>query len=398
MGKSKLAVLAAMASSLCLAVAGCSSSDSAAGSSSGTTTVSIGVGVPLTDGAVAMGQGIVRGVNLAVAEANKSSELTDLGLKIAVVEGDDKGDPTTGGNVATQFASNPNLIGVVGHLNSGVARVAVKTYNQANLVEVSPANTAADLTQMGMSNFFRVCATDPVQGPAGAAYAVSTIGAKTAFVLDDSTTYGEGLANAWVVGFQEKGGSLVGREKTTDKDTNFTALAAAIKNSGADMVYYGGMYNSGALLTRQLSEAGYTKPLMGGDGLYDPEFIRIAGAGAAAGDFATSVGAPVSELPKAQEFTAAYKAMFPNDSIGAYDAQAYDSANTIINAVKVVAKDLGAGKLTSTEGKKAIIAAVAKSNFDGVTGPISFDAKGDTLNGVITVYKVNAAGEWEVAS
>lgn len=387
-------LLAAATATACvsLALAGCGSGGS--GGSGGDTTISIGVGAPLTDGVVAMGQGIVRGVDLAVAQANDSQALKDLHIKITTVQGDDKGDPTTGGNVATQFTSNPNIVGVVGHLNSGVTRVAVKIYKQANLVEISPANTAIDLTKSGYTNYFRTCANDAVQGQSDADYAFKTLGAKKAFVVDDSTVYGEGLADEWAKQFQTDGGTLAGREKTTDKDTDFKALVTKINAANPQVIFYGGVYNAGALFAKQLKQAGVSATFMGGDGMYDPEFVKIAGADAAKGALVSNVGAPVDQLPKAAQFKADYAAKYPGQSIGAYDANAYDAANAIINAIESVAKSTSASDLTSDSGKKAIIAAVAKSNFDGVTGHVSFDANGDTTNKVVSIYQVSAAGKF----
>ncbi len=393
--RKRFVALVAVVAALALVVTGCGTT---ADSGTKSAEVVIGIGAPLTDGAVALGQGMVRGANLAVKQANESQELKDLGLTISTVEGDDKGDPTTGGNVATQFVSNAKLVGVMGHLNSGVTRVAVKIYNQGNVVQVSPANTAVDLTQMGMKNYFRVCTIDSVQGPAAADYAFNTAGKKVAFVVDDATVYGTGLADEWAKQFEADGGKVAGREKTTDKDTDFKALVTLIKSSGAEIVYYGGIYNSAALLSKQMKEGGVTAPLMGGDGIYDPEYIKLAGAANAAGDYCTSIGLPLEQLPNGQEFQAAFKAEYPNDAIAAYDAYSYDAATAIIKAIVVVAKDMGVDKLTTTEGKLAIIAAVAKSDFEGVSGKVQFDANGDTTNKAITVYTVGADGVWAPAA
>jgi branched-chain amino acid transport system substrate-binding protein len=390
---SLIAVLAAVA----LVVTGCGGTTGTTGGGAKAVTVTIGIGAPISDGAVALGKGMVRGANLAVKQANASAEVKDLGIVLQTVEGDDKGDPTTGGNVATQFTSNPSLVGVMGHLNSGVTRVAVKIYNQANVVQISPANTAVDLTTMGMTNYFRVCTVDSVQGPAGADYAFKTAGKKKAFVVDDSTVYGTGLADEWEKQFKADGGAVAGREKTGDKDTDFKALVSKIKSAGVDIVYYGGIYNSGALLSKQMKEGGVAVPLMGGDGLFDGEFIKLAGAANATGDLATSVGLPTADMPKGQEFIAAFEAEYPGEPVAAYDAYSYDAANAIIKGIIAAAKELGADKVTSTDGKKAIIAAVAKTSFDGVTGKVEFDKNGDTTNKAITVYIVGADGTWAPA-
>jgi branched-chain amino acid transport system substrate-binding protein len=396
-GRRLLAVVAALIA-LAMIAAGCSGGGSTTGGSSSTgatagKTISIGVGAPITDGAVALGKGMVRSTQLAAKQANEMQEVKDLGITFAVVEGDDKGDPTTGGNVATQFVSNPTLVGVMGHLNSGVTRVAVKIYNQANIVEISPANTLVDMTQMGMTNYFRTCANDGVQGAQDANYATMDAKKKAAYVVDDSTPYGVGLADEYVKQFEKNGGKVLGREKTTDKDTDFKALVTKIKAAKPDVVFYAGIYNSGALFAKQLKEGGVTALFTSGDGCKDPEFVKLAGVGNASGDVISSMGLPISELPLAQKFRADYLVAYPAEKdLAAYDLQSYDAANAIIKAVISVAKTMGADKVTTTEGKKAVIAAVAKSDFEGVTGKVQFDSKGDTLNKSITLYSITATG------
>jgi branched-chain amino acid transport system substrate-binding protein len=387
--------IAALLAAVALVVTGCGGPATTGGTK---TTVTIGIGAPLTDGAVALGKGMVNGANLAVAQANETSEVQDLGLVIATVNGDDKGDPATGGTVATQFAANPTLVGVMGHLNSGVTRVAVKIYNAANIVQVSPANTAVDLTQMGMTNYFRVCTIDSVQGPAGADYSFKTAGKKIAYVVDDSTPYGEGLAAAWAQQFTADGGTVAGTAKTTDKQTDFKSLVTTIKSKNVDIVYYGGIYNAGALLSKQMKEGSVAVPLMGGDGIFDPEYIKLAGAANATGDLATSVGLPLAQLPQGQAFKSAFDAAYPGQEIAAYDAYSFDAANVIIKAIVSVAKSMGVDKVATTDGKKAIIAAVAATDFQGVTGQVKFDSNGDTLNKAITVYIVGADGTWGPAT
>jgi len=372
-----------------LMLGGCGSS-SAASDSNGLKTVKIGIGAPLTAGSVAQGLGIKRGVELAIMQANESATATAAGIKFVGVPGDDQGDPKSGVTVANTFASDRAMVGVVGHLNSGVTIPASKVYNDAKLAMISPAATNPGLTLQGLNNVFRVCTIDSVQGPTAADVAFGKFGAKKVAVIDDSTPYGEGLASEFGKQFTANGGQIVLTEKTSDKDSDFNALVTKIEAAHPDLVYYGGVYNAGAILAKQLKGGGVKAPMMGGDGLFDAQFIALAGAGAAEGDMVTSVGLPMGSLPMGQEFQAAYTKAFPGEEVGAYDAYSYDAANVLIDAVIGVAKDKGATAVTSPAGKDAIIAAVAKTNTNGVTGKISFDAHGDTTNKAITVYKVEA--------
>ena len=393
----KLLALAAMLVVVAMVATGCGggSSSTGTGSTGGTTaakTIKIGVGAPLTAGAVAMGQGMKRATDLAVKQANEGADAKAAGITFEVVAGDDQGDPKTGVTVANTFASDPALVGVMGHLNSGVSIPSSKVYADKKIVMISPASTNPDLTKQGLMNVFRVCTTDAVQGPAAADFAFKTLGYKSAFVVDDSTPYGTGLAAAFATQFKADGGTIVGNEKTSDKDTDFSALATKINGAKPDLLYYGGIYNAGALLSKQLHDAGFKGPLLGGDGLYAPDYIKLGGK-TTEGDLCTSVGLPTDQMPKGQDFIAAYKAAYPNDEMQAYDAYSYDAANTIINAIVSVAKAQGAAAVTSPAGRDAIIAAVAATDTDGVTGKIKFDANGDTLNKTITLYVVKS-GAW----
>lgn len=371
-----------------LALVGCGGSGAAAKSDTKQTVIKLGIGAPLTAGSVAQGLGIQRGVELAVQEANKRQDVIDAGIKFDTVPGDDQGDPKAGVTVANTFASDRALVGVVGHLNSGVTIPASKVYNQAKIAMISPAATNPALTLQGLNNVFRVCTIDSVQGPMGADAAVDKFGAKNVVVVDDGTPYGEGLASEFGKEFAAKGGEVLFSERTSDKDSDFNALVTKIKGANPDMVYYGGTYNAGALLSKQLFEGGYTKPLMGGDGLFDPQYIALATPAAAEGDMVTSVGLPTSELPKGVEFKAAYEAAFPGEEVGAYDAYSYDAANVLIEAILAAAKEKGVAQVVMPAGRDAIIANVAKTNTDGVTGKIQFDKNGDTTNKAITVYRV----------
>lgn len=386
---SRLFIVAILMLALALALVGCGNKDN--GTTDKTTTVSIGIGAPLTQGSVAIGQGIKRGVELAVEKANKSEEAKAAGIQFRTAEGDDQGDAKTGVTAANTFASDRSLIGVVGHYNSGVSLPASKVYSDNKIVMVSPGSTNPNLTAQGLKSVFRTCATDALQGPSGANSALA-LGFKNVVVVDDSTPYGEGLGREFATAFAAGGGKVILEAKTQDKDTDFNALVTRMKSLNPDLVYYAGLYDAGALFSKQMKDGGLKIPMLGGDGLYDPAFINLAGP-ASEGDMTTCVGLPVELLPAAEKFETEYKAKFPGEDIGAFDAYAYDAAMAIINATIEVAKAEGADKVASPAGRDAIIAGVAKVNFEGVTGTVSFDEKGDTNNKVVTLYKV-IEGKW----
>lgn len=128
---------------------------------------------------------------------------------------------------------------------------------------------------------------------------------------------------------------------------------------------------------------------MGGDGIYSGEFPKLNKK--ADGDLATSVGKPVEQLPSAKEFIANYKNAGYKDAYEAYGGLTYDATWSIIEAVKLAVEG-NDGKLPS-DGRKAVLDAMAKVKFDGVTGAISYDEFGDTTNTLMTAYKVKN-GAW----
>ncbi len=394
----KFLALVAVIAALALAVTGCNgggSEDADNGGSAGgdSVTVKIGVSSPFTGDVAALGLGIKNGATLAIEEANADPELAELGVSIEGMFVDDAADPKTGVQAARQMVSDQSLVGVVAHLNSGVSIPASEIYNQAGIVQVSPASTNPALTQQGFANVFRVCTIDTVQGSFAGDFAIDTLGAKTVAVIDDSTQYGAGLADEFAKQFEARGGTVVAREKIQVKDQDFKALVTKINGLGPDMIYFGGMYTEAALISKQAKEAGLKVPVMGGDGLYTQQFVDIAGAANAEGDFATSVGLPLSLQPKGQEFSSAFEGMFPDQAIEAYDTYAYDATMVIVEAIKKVAADLGAEALTTAAGKEAIVAAVAETSYAGVTGEVAFDENGDTTNKAITAYTVKG-GAW----
>lgn len=360
------------------------------GNSSGTT-YTIGIGAPLTQGVVAIGQGIKRGTELAVEQMNQREDVKKLGITFKTTEGDDQGDPKTGVTAANTFASDRSVIGVVGHYNSGVTIPASKIYQDNRIVMVSPGATSPTVTAQGYDVVFRTCATDDLQGPYAAQQSIK-LGYKTVVVVDDSTAYGEGLAKAFMQEFTKLGGTVLWQTKTQATDTDFNALVTKAKSYNPSIVYYAGLYNAGALLSKQMKNAGLNVPVVGGDGLYDTEYLNLAGK-QAEGDLTTCVGLPASMLPAADKFEKDYKAKFPGEEIGGFDAYAYDAAMAIMEAAVKTAQKDGANKLTSPQGREDLIKATAAVSFDGVTGPISFDSKGDTKNKVVTLYKV-VDGKW----
>ncbi|MET7485668.1 branched-chain amino acid ABC transporter substrate-binding protein [Streptomyces sp. NPDC005538] len=395
-----MVILTSVLTTGALTLTACGSRDSGSNSDSGSTTLTIGVDAPLSGENSTTGLGIQYGVQIAVDDANKNNWVPGVKFKVKAL--DDKAQPATGQSNATSFTGDTNVVGAVGPLNSGVAQSMQQVFSSADMVEISPSNTDPSLTQgknwrtsktRPYKTYFRTATTDALQGSFAADYAYNGLKKKKVFVVDDKQTYGAGLAGIFNSAFKKLGGSVAGTDHVNTGDTDFSSLVTKIKNSGADLLYYGGQYDESEKITKQLKGAGVNIPLFGGDGMFASTYIQTAGK-AAEGDLATSVGVPADTLPAAKQFIATYKAKGYKGDYGAYGAYAYDAATAIIKAVKAV-KDGNSDKLPSgNDLRSKVVAAVQKSNFEGISGKVSFDQYGDTENKQLTVYQVEN-GAWK---
>ncbi|MGC4942887.1 branched-chain amino acid ABC transporter substrate-binding protein [Kribbella sp. DT2] len=377
--------------SLALTACGSRSDDNGGGGSGDATkTAKIGVIAPLSGDLSALGLGIQHSVELAVKQANDSNAIP--GWKLEVSAQDDEGKADVGKNAATAVSSDADVIGVVGTLNTDVAQQVQPILAPKNIAQVSPANTGPGLTQGAdwqkspkrpYPTYFRTCTTDAVQGPFAARYLYETAKITKVATIHDKRAYGQGLVGTFTEEFKKLGGQVVAAETINEDENNFQAVVSAIKPSAPQALYYGGQYPQAGPLSQQMKAAGLNIPLMGGDGIYDPEFVKLSGK-TGEGDLATSVGAPVDTLPSAKKFVADYEAAKFADPYAAYGGYSYDAANAIIAALKVSLKD--AESVEAARPKT--VEELAKVSFEGVTGKVAFDQYGDTTSKVLTVYKV----------
>ncbi len=354
-------------------------------------TVKIGVIAPLSGDLSALGKGIQHSVELAVKQANDSNAVPGWNLVVEPV--DDEGKADVGKNGATRLASMDDVAGVVGNLNSSVSQQTQPVFAAANIVQISPANTGPALTRGAdgktrpYKTFFRTCTTDITQGAFAAKFLLDQ-GIKSAATIHDKKTYGQGLVNYFTEAYKAGGGTIVAAQTINPDESNYAPVVSKVAPTKPGAVYYGGEYPQAGPLSQQMKAAGLNVPLMGGDGIFDPKYIELAGA-TSNGDLATSVGEPTDASTAGKKFLADYEAAKYAEPSAAYGGYSYDAANAIIQGLKVALKDASDVK----SARQAIIDAVGKVSFAGVTGQVAFDEFGDTKVKVISGYKVEV-GKW----
>ncbi|MCF8177485.1 MAG: branched-chain amino acid ABC transporter substrate-binding protein, partial [Sulfuritalea sp.] len=335
------------------------------------TVVKIGHVGPLTGGIAHLGKDNENGARLAIDEANAAgSMIGGQKVKFELVAEDDQGDPKVGNTVAQKLV-DAKVAGIVGHLNSGTTIPASAIYNQAGIPVVSGSATNPTFTEQGFKVAFRVVARDDQQGPAIANYLLQNK-PKTVAVIDDATAYGEGLANEVEKTLKAAGINVLPREKGTDKTVDWKAVLTKVKGKKPDAVFYGGMDATGGPLIKQARELNMKAQFGFGDGACTDKMGELAGA-AAEGLVCSQAGIPVQAA--GAKFLAAYKAAFNIEPI-LYSPFTYDAAKLLIAAME---------KAGSADPAK-YLSALAASNFDGASGNIQFDAKGDRKDAEITIF------------
>lgn len=351
--------------------------------------VKIAVAVPLTGDMGTEGQGLRRAVEMAVEEANAAKRFP---YKLVAAPYDDRADQKEAVNVANLIISDPNVVAVVGHYNSGCAIPAAKVYARAPVAMISPAATNPVVTSQqdsadwsGPRMVFRVVPTDDVQGSYAAMFAYKSLGKRRMTLLHDKTAYGQGLGEQFKKTFLELGGKIVSEDGISVGDKDFKALLTKIKGDASkpEGIYFGGLYTEAGLILKQMRELGMKDPFafISGDGAKTPSIFDVAGD-AADGAYLSIVGVPVEELPSAKAFVESYKKRWTGagEDLKPFDHFGYEAAQVIFAAME----------RAGGPDRVKVIEELRKTNYKGLLGTTTFDAKGDTLNKIVTMTRARA--------
>ncbi len=333
---------------------------------------------PLSGGQSTLGTGIKDGAQLCIQQQGKVL----AGFRVQLVPFDDQAKPDVGVANAKNLVTDPDILLVVGHLNSGVAIPSSEVYKDADLAMISPANTNPLVTDRNYRVVSRVVGRDDVQGNVGAEFAAATLKSKTAYVLHDKTAYGQGVAEFFKASASLKGIKVLGFEGTEEK-ANFDPILTPIAARNVDLIYFGGIYDQAGVFFKQARAKGIKATFLGPDGMDSSDLAKIAGD-AIVGMYYTTVAGPPSFYPGAARFVTDFKKRFGRDP-EPFAAQAYDACWIGLTAIANAAKANGGKKPSRTQ----VTTAVRKiKGFKGLTATYTFDAKGDPVPAVYFVIQV----------
>jgi branched-chain amino acid transport system substrate-binding protein len=327
-------------------------------------TVKIGFLGPLSGGDAEQGISARNGFQLAVDQANHA----DLPFKIEPVILDDAANPQTGVAAALKLTNDPEVVAATGHWNSGVALATIPVFSRANIPLIVWGAISPKITEKSNTNA-------PL-----AKWAAAQLGKKIA-IVSDTTDYGLANVKSFDKFFTEAGGAIVATETAPVGTTDFRTVLTKIKAGAPDAIYFGGVVTEAGLVRSQMSELGMKQPMIGVDGFYDPEFIKIAGPAA---DGTISGIIKEEGNAKLTKLTADYNAAKFSEPMGPYTKNAYDATNIIIAALKQA----------GLKDRAAIAKAIRDTQYDGTLGHTSFDSNGQTTLPVELELREVKGGVW----
>lgn len=339
--------------------------------------IKIGFIGPLSGGNSHHGLAARNGYVLAVEHANASG----LPFKIETAALDDASDPTTGVNAALKLVNDPDCVAAIGHWNSAVALATTPVFDRAGVPFIVWGAISPRITEQNLPFVTRVTPTLSAENAPLAEWLGKTKKVKTLTLVSDTTDYGKQNTTSFTQLFERNGGKIVGADAAPVGTTDFRPILTRLKSLNAEGLYFGGVITEAGIVRKQMMELGMNIPMYGISGIYDPQFIEIAGAAA---EGAIAGVSEAAKNPKSETMEAAYVAHKFNDAISQYSLFAYDAVGIIVQAFRQ----------TGPGNKEALAKAIRAIKYNGVLGETTFDSSGQTQVPVAIAAYVVRGGKW----
>ena len=350
--------------------------------------IKIGLMAPLTGSYAAEGEDMRRTVELLAEELNKTGGIN--GRQVQVIVQDDGSDARTSAMAARRL-STQGVCAVIGTYGSAVTEASQNIYHRGKILQVATGSTSIRLSEKGLNLFFRTCPRDDDQGKVIVNTLVN-LGFKKIAILHDNSAYAVGLAEEARDGINKHaavtgGVEIVAYDALTPGERDYSAMVTRLRGTNPDVLLFTGYYPEAAMLLRQMRATNWNVPMLGGDATNNADLVKIGGAASVAGYYFVSPPMPGDlDSQVAKDFIKAYQAKYDGAmprSIWAVNAG--DAFNVIVEAIRNVGDD---------SGKMADYLHKDLKAFESLTGPISFDAKGDRVGDLYRLYQVNDSGQF----
>lgn len=321
------------------------------------------------------GLNTLKGLNMAVAELNKTGV---LGRQVQLVEEDNAGQKDQAINITNKLISQDKVVAIIGDPTTGITRVAGSIANSKKTVIMSAGSTGTDVVEIG-PYVFRDTLLDTIAAPATMKYVVQEKSWKNvALITSKNNDYSVSLSKIFTKAIVDAGGKVVIEEYIQDKDTDFSGQITKIKAANPDVIVFSGYYTEGALIMKKAREVGIKAVMVGGDGLQGDDLMKIGGD-AVEGSISYAGFSPEQPTPKTEAFITAFKAKYSNELPDLFAAQGYD-------AMMLIAKAITDAKSADPEKFKDTLATTKA--YDGVSGTITFQASREPIKSPVYLLEV----------
>ena len=341
------------------------------------------VAAPLSGFQANAGQTILGGARLAADQINRAGGL--LGYKVTVVGLDDESDSDVALDIASEVESavvaGGDVVGIIGHLNSGQTLAAMETYKDLSIVVITPTASEVSLTQKGYQNFFRANANDSAQARVDAEFLVNQLGAQRVAVIYNDDPYGQGLGQLISGELQALGAEVVLSLQVAVEQSTFADEIPQILAAQPDAIFYAGYEVEAPYLRFELVEAGSDAAFLASDGAFLTTTIDEAGS-AAEGMYVSAFG-PRPAAAVDDTWIKEYQAVeYRNPDT--YSINGYSALQVLAEGVRE------AGTFDATQVANAIR---GLSGVETPMGNLSYNAQGDLEKQTIYIFEVRD-GDW----
>jgi branched-chain amino acid transport system substrate-binding protein len=343
--------------------------------------VKIGLVAALSGGSAKSGEGITRGITIAIDEINAKGGVLG-GRMLELVRRDDESNPAKGQTAARELLDKEGVAVIFGGIDSPVSQAIVPVMNTAKVPFMGVWAAATNITRNGANpNYiFRVSAVDVLVDRALIKHAMTSFGSKTPGLMLVNNGWGESNLGGLTAAAAAAGIKLAGAEKFDDKDADMTPQLQRLREAGADTVILVGNAAPGAQVVKSLQRSAWTVPVVSHWGISGGRFPELAGSWAGKVHFVQTYSffGPQNDVGK--RVLAAMMAKYP-DVKGAGDVTPPVGVANAYDAMQLVG--LAIAKAGSTEGSKLREGFLAVENYQGLiknyTKPFT-DENHDALN------------------
>ena len=360
-------------------VAGCGGSDSDTGGTEGSSSFRLGLEAPLSGEQSVLGQGMLKGAELAADRLNQKGGIE--GKEVEIVPIDDAADPETGVEAAEE-AIEEGLDGIVGPYNSGVGVETLPLYIDAGLV---PVRLTSDNSTNGLGYTLQPMTYQIA--PVASEALTDWLHAKKVAIAYDPTELYTRVVSETLKGLLEKAGvEVTAFEKIKPGEDDYSAVVEKLEAGKPDVIYAGVYYPEGGLIAKAMHDGNAAAKCVADYGSYDTGFVETAGVPAARACPVVGVPAP-EDFNGSSSYVAEYRKRFGEDP-GTWSPYTYDSVDFLAD---------GIAKAGGTDSKKLEKALDAVKGWKGWTGSVSIDPKnGNRQPATVVIVDTDAKGKLHV--